>query len=234
MQIVTLVVRHDCPMSRPVVGATNSRVAHLFHRGEKVVLEIHGHDSKDFTRLLSAYDRMGGEILYEEQERVAALVRFPSCACCKSGGVIPTIEGAGHQYLPPCRYSSEGERYQFLVLERKLETSLLDRLPSGVSVVRVRTKPLASLGFEGRFLVPVGVLFAGLTDRQRQAIVLGILQGYFRIPRGIRSEQLARRFGISRPAFDTLLRKAENRIVAALLPYLTALGPGPLESRPPT
>ena len=82
--------------------------------------------------------------------------------------------------------------------------------------------------------MPVGVLFAGLTNRQRQAIVLGILQGYFRIPRGVRGEQLARRLGISRPAFDTLLRKAENRLVAALLPYLTVLGPWPLESRPPT
>ncbi|MGI0068240.1 MAG: hypothetical protein ACREB9_07525 [Thermoplasmata archaeon] len=36
---------------------------------------------------------------------------------------------------------------------------------------------------------------------------------------------MARGFGISRPAFEALLRKAENKLVAALFPYLTVQGP---------
>jgi predicted DNA binding protein len=194
------------------------------------MLEVHARDPEVLTRLVSEYDRIGGEVLYEERDRSAALVRFAACACCRSGRVIPTIEELGHLYLPPSGYSAEGESYQYLAQEERLESHLPDRLPAGVNIVRVGTKPLTSLEFEGGFLVPVGVLFRGLTHRQRQAIVTGILRGYYRIPRAVTTGELARGFGISRPAFDALLRKAENKLVAALFPYLTVQGSGSSQS----
>jgi predicted DNA binding protein len=233
VQIVSLVVSHACPLSRPVADAGEARVTHLCHRGKEAVLELHASDPDALARLVGEYRRVGGEVLYEERDGSAVLVRFPTCACCGTGRVIPTIEGVGHLYLPPSAYSSEGESYQFLAQEERLESHLLDRLAPGVSVVRVGTKPLTSLAFEGGFLVPVGGLFRGLTDRQRQALVTGILRGYYRIPRAVTSEALARDFGISRPAFDALLRKAENRLATALFPYLTVQGPGPVRPVPP-
>jgi predicted DNA binding protein len=233
VQIVNLMVNHDCPFSRPVARAANARVTHLCHRGKEAVLEVHAPDPEDLTRLVTEYDRIGGEVLYQERDRSAALVQFPVCACCGSGRVIPTIEGMGHLYLPPSGYSAEGESYQFLAQEQRLESHLLDQLPPGVNVVRVGTKPLTSLEFEGGFLVPVGVLFRGLTERQRQALLTGILRGYYRIPRAVTTGELARSFGISRPAFDALLRKAENKLASALFPYLTVQGPGPIEPTHP-
>lgn len=89
------------------------------------------------------------------------------------------------------------------------------------------TKPLTSLDFEGGFLVPLGALFRGLTPRQRQAIVAATLRGYYRIPRSITTAELARGFGVSRPAFQALLRKAENKLLAGLFPYLTVQGSPP-------
>jgi predicted DNA binding protein len=227
VQIVNLVVNHECPFSRPVASAADARVTHLCHRGKEAILEAHARDPGVLTRLVSEYRRIGGEVLYEEDDRSAALVRFTVCACCGSGKVIPTIEGLGHLYLPPSGYSAEGESYQFLAQEQRLESHLLDRLPTGVKVLRVGTKPMTSLEFEGGFLVPVGALFRGLTDRQRQAIVIAILRGYYRIPHAVTTEELARSLGISRPAFDALLRKAENKLAAALFPYLTVQGSGP-------
>ncbi len=194
------------------------------------MLEVHARDPEVLTRLVTEYDRIDGKVLYEEPDRSAALVQFPVCACCGSGRVIPTIEELGHLYLPPSGYSAEGEGYQFLAQEQRLESHLLDRLPSNVTVVRVGTKPLTSLEFEGGFLVPVGALFRGLTDRQRQAIVIAILRGYYRIPHAVTTEELARGLGISRPAFDALLRKAENKLATALFPYLTVQGSGPADS----
>jgi predicted DNA binding protein len=221
VRTVTLLVKHDCPFSRPVSTAEGVRVTHLCHRGKETMLEVHARDPKDLDRLVSEYEGIGGELLYREPDGGAALVRFPSCACCGSGQVIPTIERSGHLYLPPSAYSAEGESYQFLAEERRLKSNLLESFPTGVEVVRMGTNPLTSLEFEGGFLVPVGALFRGLTDRQRLAIVTAILRGYYRIPHAVTTEELARGFGISRPAFDALLRKAENKLAGALFPYLT-------------
>ena len=147
--------------------------------------------------------------------------------------MIPTIESQGHLYLPPSSYSSEGETYQFLVPEERLDAHLLEKLPRSVHVGRTGTEPLTSLGCEGGFLVPVSILLRDLTDRQRRAIVTAILRGYYRIPRRVKTEELAQTFGISRPAFEALLRKAENKLVAALFPYLTLPG-GPEAPSPPS
>ncbi len=225
MQTVSLLVDHDCPFSRPVAGGANARVTHLCHRGKEAILEVHAGDGAELTKLVSEYARIGGRVLYEEQDRTAALVGFRACACCGSGKVIPSLEGRGYLYLPPSSYSSEGESYQFLVQDGQLDPRLRDRLPPEVEVRRVGTKPLVNLEFEGGFLVPVGVFLRELTDRQRQAIVTAVVRGYYRIPRAVKTEELARSFEVSRPAFEALLRKAENKLVAALFPYLAVQSP---------
>ncbi len=40
-----------------------------------------------------------------------------------------------------------------------------------------------------------------------------------------RAQQLAESLGISRPGFESLLRKAENKLIAAVFPYLTVQAP---------
>jgi predicted DNA binding protein len=220
MQVVTLTIRHSCPYSGPLGTTEGVRVTHLCHRGKEAVLEVRAEEGRSLSSLLRAYEASGGALLYEEPARSAALVRFASCACCASGRVIPTLERSGQLYLPPSRYSAEVEQYQFLVDETRFGRHLLEQLPPGVEVVRLRTKPLVSLEFEAGFLVPVGSLLRELTEKQRRAIVTAILRGYYRIPRRVATAELAREVGISRPAFDALLRKAENKLATALFPYL--------------
>lgn len=221
MQVVNLLVRHDCPFARPVLAGEGVRVTHLCHRGREAILEVHAPGREEVASALAAYRTIGGEVLYEEAEGAAALVRFDRCACCGSGRVIPSIESHGYLYLPPSRYTPDGESYQFLVEGERLDPAVLTRLPADVRVVQAGTKPLTSLEFEGGFLVPAGVLFRELTERQRAALSSAILRGYYRIPRTVRTEELARSFGISRPAYEALLRKAENKLIAAVFPYLT-------------
>jgi predicted DNA binding protein len=188
------------------------------------MLEVHARDPEALAGLLAEYARIGGDLLYEEDDHTAALVRFPVCGCCRTGRVIPTVEGLGYLNLPPSAYGAEGERYQFLVAGDQLDAGLRDRLDAGVELVRAGTRPLTALTFEEGFLVPVGALSGALTPRQRAALVTAILRGYYRIPRAVSAEELARGFGISRPGFDTLLRKAESKLATALFPYLTVQG----------
>ena len=231
MQVVSVLARHACPFSGPVVG-TASRVTHLCHRGKEAMLEVHARDPEEVDRIVRAYTAAGGRVMHRDPGANAALVRFPTCACCRAGQVIPSIEHQRYLYLPPSSYSAVGERYQFLVPEERFDPRLGERLPRGVEIVGVGTRPLSSLGFEGAYLVPIGSLVEQLTPRQRDAIVTATLRGYYRIPRAITTAELARTFQVSRPAFESLLRKAENKLVTALFPYLT--GPAPSGADPPS
>ncbi|UCC93681.1 MAG: helix-turn-helix domain-containing protein [Thermoplasmata archaeon] len=53
-----------------------------------------------------------------------------------------------------------------------------------------------------------------LTDRQREVLTAANQYGYYDYPRGVSSEKLADRVGISKPVLLQHLRKAEKRIMA--------------------
>lgn len=234
MQLVRLLVRHDCAFSGPVRAHTGLRVTHLCHRGREAILEAHGEGVDELDTLLESYRRAGGELLLRDEENPAALVRFDRCACCGSGKVIPTVESRGNLYLPPSSYAADGETYQFLVPEASLDREALEVLGRHVELVEVGTRPLESLGLEESFLVPAGAFFRTLTARQRAAIVAALARGYYRIPRATSTKELARQFGVSREAFDALLRKAERKLLGAVFPYLAGSSPPTEPSAPPT
>jgi predicted DNA binding protein len=234
VQLVRLLVRHDCPFYRPVGAVAGLRVTHLCHRGREAILEAHGPSVDGLATLLAAYAEIDGEVLLKDDENPSALVRFDRCECCRRGRVIPTVEGAGNLYLPPSSYGPDGETYQFLAAEGTLDAKAVASLPKEVEVVRVGTRPLETLGFEESFLVPAGSLFRALTARQSAAIVAAFARGYYQIPRATSTEELASGFGISREAFDALLRKAERKLLAAVFPYLAGSAGTAASARTPT
>jgi predicted DNA binding protein len=221
MQVLRLDVRHVCPFSSPTDGEARARVAHLCHRGEEATLEIRTGTPEEMRKLLGRYETLGGEVVLRSEEEKVSLVRFPTCLCCRRGQVIPTLESEGHLFLPPSLYAPSGsETYQFLLKDPGLGPDMLNRLRTRVTVETLAIRPLQGPAFEGDFLIPLRSLVEGLTDRQREALTLALRRGYYRIPRAIHTEDLASRLGISREAFEALLRKAENRLLHALLPYL--------------
>ncbi len=72
----------------------------------------------------------------------------------------------------------------------------------------------------------VNSLFAELTSKQTDALLKAHRYGYYVSPRQITTENIARGVGLSRSTFEEHLRKAENRIMASLVPYLQLYASG--------
>ena len=66
----------------------------------------------------------------------------------------------------------------------------------------------------------VNSLFSDLTAKQADALLKAHRYGYYTSPRQITTENVARGLGISRSTYEEHLRKAENQIMNALVPYL--------------
>lgn len=62
--------------------------------------------------------------------------------------------------------------------------------------------------------------FSRLTDKQMESLVKAYDYGYYTSPRGVTTDSIASSLGISRSTYEEHLRKAENRIMEAIIPYL--------------
>ena len=72
----------------------------------------------------------------------------------------------------------------------------------------------------------VNTLFQDLTQKQIDAVLKAHRYGYYTSPRKITTENIAHGIGVSRSTYEEHLRKAENRIVEALIPYLQLYSAG--------
>jgi predicted DNA binding protein len=68
--------------------------------------------------------------------------------------------------------------------------------------------------------VSLNTLFAGLTRKQAEALLAAFERGYYRVPKQITTETIARHLRLPRSTYEDHLRKAESKVVHALAAYL--------------
>ncbi|WP_396610857.1 bacterio-opsin activator domain-containing protein [Haloferax sp. S1W] len=107
---------------------------------------------------------------------------------------------------------SDGSRFTVAVPDRALGRSLLDDLKAvaqGVELRAIRDRAVPPQT-QREFAASVG---AELTDRQRTALQLAYLGGFFDWPHGVTGDELAEAMDISRPTYHQHLRAAERKLV---------------------
>jgi len=89
-------------------------------------------------------------------------------------------------------------------------------------LIRKRELPLSALPTT----VWVNSLFGEMTQKQMDSLLKAHRYGYYSSPREVTTENIARSLGVSRSTYEEHLRKAENRIMANLIPYLQLFAGG--------
>jgi predicted DNA binding protein len=132
------------------------------------------------------------EFLYrmEWSERIEALVAL----LVEEGGTVLTARTANGRW-----------HLRLLFPERAALARTYDSCEAAVPTVDVRRIYALDEGREDRF---------GLTDEQREALVLAFDHGYYEIPRGTMVEEFAEAIGISHQALSERLRRGHGNLVA--------------------
>jgi hypothetical protein len=133
----------------------------------------------------------------------------------------PAVFQDGWGYFRLLTFDEESSRKAFKALNKKGPTEL----------VRKREIALGTIPSS----VWVSSLFGDLTAKQADALLKAHRYGYYSSPRQITTDTIARGIGLSRSTYEEHLRKAENRVMAALMPYLQvfAASERPLPERAP-
>jgi predicted DNA binding protein len=74
-------------------------------------------------------------------------------------------------------------------------------------------------------------LFSDLTEKQISALLTAYKNGYYRLPRKADIKEIAFKEQVPRTTFQEHLKKAETKLVAALVPYIQLFNHAPMKRR---
>lgn len=123
--------------------------------------------------------------------------------------------------LQPMVYTGGWEWYRvmaFTELDIKRLFKELEKKNCNVEVTS--RKAISEKSVHSSLLISAGSLLGDLTEKQARALVAAIDNGYYNLPRGATAMEIARRLGIPRTSFVDHLRKAQNKLIRTVGPYV--------------
>jgi predicted DNA binding protein len=121
--------------------------------------------------------------------------------------------------VPPIRYAEGAKFVRVLALDPSDLTALYRDLLDEWSVTVVEKREVEAPSVDHPLLTLESVL-PSLSDRQRETLLLAYERGYYDIPRGVTTADLADDLGVERRTAEDHLRRAENKLVDALAEHL--------------
>ncbi|MHB8604127.1 MAG: helix-turn-helix domain-containing protein [Thermoplasmatota archaeon] len=151
----------------------------------------------------------------------ATTVLMMDCLSLPHDFVNKAVDAAHCINIPPTRFDGGWETYNVVSFSAEKTQSLFKALrESGREVELVTKSPLKIQPLLNTRGLGANALFNGLTDKQVDAMLLAHKHGMYTSPRRTTAAAIADSLGLSRSTFEEHLRKAENRLVTNLVPYL--------------
>ena len=162
--------------------------------------------------------RKTGHLVDEWVDAKSARVFLLKCTCDRYDSPWNLISSNECWDAPPILYQDGWANMRVMTFNpenpRRLVAEFRKRGPT--ELVSKRTLDLSILPTS----VYANALFGELTRKQSEALLTAFRFGYYTSPRPITTEEIASSVGVSRTTYEEHLRKAENRVISALIPYL--------------
>ena len=181
------------------------------------LLEIPSRDPK-VLEVVERSIRKAGQVIEEWVDGRSSRLFLLNCTCDKYDSLWNVVEAHQCWDAPPVVYRDGWANLRILTFlaenARAVYRDFSKRGPA--ELVRKRELPLSTLPSS----VWTNALFGDLTRKQSDALLAAYRFGYYNSPRQVTTDLIAASVGVGRTTYEEHLRKAENRVIAALIPYL--------------
>jgi len=126
--------------------------------------------------------------------------------------------------VPPDVYYGGWEEYKAIGFRDTDYKRMFKDLSSLGPVEIVEKKVLPERNMRDTFAMTLSTVFSELTEKQIESLLLALDYGYYKIPKQITAEEIARKNHLARTTYEEHLRKAESKILQAISPYVRMYG----------
>ncbi len=118
-------------------------------------------------------------------------------------------------------YTDGCEWYRLIAFnERDIKNLFKDLEKFSERIEIISRRAIFEESLRDTFLISTATLFGNLTNKQVRALIIALDNGYYKKPRSATAKEIAERMGVSRTSFVDHLRKAENKVLQSVAPYL--------------
>jgi predicted DNA binding protein len=226
---VVLKITHDCPFA-DISRKYPSVKMFTWCNGEHDVYELIVEKQEEYEAVVAEISKLG-DLVEESSDQHKAHLIIETCSCTRENSIGKNIEDFDLLHVSPIIYTKGWEYYRIIAFKHEELKRLLQRLEErGFTYEIVRKVPFD--GFIASSLtLTADALFSELTDRQMDAILTAHNNGYYLFPRKADIQSIAAKRRVPRTTFQEHLKKAENKIVASLVPYIQLYRHAPVEKR---
>lgn len=198
-------------------------VSQWCNNGERDIFEIRVDQEASMRKFERKLKSIPNVLFYHVDLNDGVIIVVKKGDCYKPGAIAKLITESNCLLMPPIVYHKGWEHYKIVSFTPKGEKKLYDPLEKLAKLEILSKTRIVNAGTGGGIRVSMLSLFSRMTNRQLNALLAAYECGYYRSPRRITTEKLAELMTITRPTFEEHLRKAENKIISAIAPYLRLL-----------
>jgi predicted DNA binding protein len=216
---VTFSFKHDCfycSLSKEFPDATMI----VCCNGQRDILEFVSASERSVETAIKKLHKAGTEVDRSEKgNRVVVVTDRCMCDLCEAE--TPVHADLGILQLSPRVYNNGWEQRRIIGFDASHVRSIMRDLQENFPTKLIAKRPVQGGLMSELFMPSSNELFGEMTGKQMEALMLAFKEGYYRSPRKVTTEQLAKKFGTSRPTYEEHLRKAENKMIKTVCSYLS-------------
>ncbi len=211
-------ITHDCPFGNISRKFPSLRMFGWCNR-EQEIYEVVVEKREDYSAVLGEISKLG-EITEVSSDRNKIYLVAKPCYCTVENSIGKNIDEFSLLHVLPVVYEQGWEYYRIIAFKHEDVNGLLQRFEDrGFAFEILRKVPFN--GFIASSLtLTADALFSGLTEKQMDALLIAYTNGYYQFPKRADVQAIASKKRVPRTTFQEHLKKAENKIIRSLVPYV--------------
>jgi len=211
-------ITHDCPF-----GDISRKFPSLQMFGwcnrEQEIYEVVVEKRDDYPAVLDEISKLG-EITEVSSDRNKIYLVAKPCYCTVENSIGKNIDEFSLLHVLPVVYEQGWEYYRIIAFKHEDVNGLLQRFDDRGFVFEILRKVPFNGFIASSLTLTADALFSDLTEKQMDALLIAYTNGYYQFPRRADVQAIAAKKRVPRTTFQEHLKKAENKIIGSLVPYV--------------
>jgi len=215
---VVFKVTHDCVFCNISKRFPGLKMFDWCNR-EHDVIELIIDKPDEYSTITDEMSKIHG-MIEESSDLRNAHFFLKKCFCKAEDSVTRIIDEFDLLQISPIIYRHGWEYYRVIAFKHKDIKGLMQRFEEKGFTFEI----LRKVDFDGfiasSLTLTADTLFSDLTEKQMDALLTAYTNGYYNLPRKANVQDIANKKRVSRTTYQEHLKKAENKLIASLIPYV--------------